>query len=226
MLSIVNYGVFVASAAALCLTPGIDTVYILTRTVAGGRREGLASALGINTGLLVHTVLVAAGLSLVLAASSVAFGAIKIAGAAYLAVMGVRNIVSSAGAFAVDGGTEDCGAGAGAAGTAGAPRATTHPLWQTYVQGVLTNVLNPKIILFFLALLPQFVTVPNEHGPLPFLALGCTYAVLSTAWTVVIVLIAAPFARLLRKSERAARLTSVFSGIIYIILGAMILFTG
>ena len=223
MLSIVNYGVFVASAAALCLTPGIDTVYILTRTVAGGRREGLASALGINTGLLVHTVLVAAGLSLVLAASSVALGATKIAGAAYLAVMGARNIVSSAGAFAVDGGTEDSGAGAG---TAGAPRATTHPLWQTYVQGVLTNVLNPKIILFFLALLPQFVTVPNEHGPLPFLALGCTYAVLSTAWTVVIVLIAAPFARLLRKSERAARLTSVFSGVIYIILGAMILFTG
>ena len=93
MLGIVGYGGFVASAAALCLTPGIDTVYILTRTVSGGRREGLASALGINAGLVVHTILVAAGLSLVLAASPVAFNVIKVAGAAYLAVMGVRSIL-------------------------------------------------------------------------------------------------------------------------------------
>ena len=78
MLGIVGYGGFVASAAALCLTPGIDTVYILTRTVSGGRREGLASALGINAGLVVHTILVAAGLSLLLAASPVAFGAIGV----------------------------------------------------------------------------------------------------------------------------------------------------
>ena len=101
MLGIVGYGGFVASAAALCLTPGIDTVYILTRTVSGGRREGLASALGINAGLVVHTILVAAGLSLVLAASPVAFGAIRVAGAAYLAVMGVRSVLSGGSSFSV-----------------------------------------------------------------------------------------------------------------------------
>lgn len=258
MLSIANYGVFVASAVALCLTPGIDTVYILTRTIAGGRREGLASALGINTGLLIHTVLVAAGLSLVLAASPVAFSIIKIAGAAYLAVMGVRNIVSSHGSFSVGSktaanpgtsATAETGNGASSSSdvtttganstesttgagtdmralrTADAPRTSAHLIRRTYIQGVLTNVLNPKIILFFLALLPQFVVVPNEHGPLPFLILGCTYAALSTVWTVIIVLIAAPFARLLRRSERAARLTNIFSGVVYIILGAMILFS-
>ena len=101
MLGIVGYGGFVASAAALCLTPGIDTVYILTRTVSGGRREGLASAFGINAGLVVHTILVAAGLSLLLAASPVAFNVIKVAGAAYLAVMGVRSILSGGSSFSV-----------------------------------------------------------------------------------------------------------------------------
>ena len=210
MLGIVGYGGFVASAAALCLTPGIDTVYILTRTMAGGRREGLASALGINTGLVVHTVLVAAGLSLVLAASPVAFGAIKVAGAAYLAVMGVRSILSGGSSLSV--GEKDEGAPAASA-------------LRVYTQGVLTNVLNPKIILFFLALLPQFVATPNDFGPLPFLALGLTYVALSTLWTVVIVAVASPFSRLLATSPRAGRVTSVVSGLVYIALGATILLT-
>ena len=216
MLGIIGYGGFVASAAALCLTPGIDTVYILTRTVAGGRREGLASALGINTGLVVHTLLVAAGLSLVLAASPLAFGAIKVAGAAYLVVMGARSVVGavrgSAASFSLDE-----GAAAEWDERAGSLR--------TYGQGVLTNVLNPKIILFFLALLPQFVATPNAYGPLPFLALGLTYVALSTAWTLVIVAVAAPFSRLLRRRPRAGRVTGVVSGLVYVALGAMIFFT-
>lgn len=237
MLSIENYAGFVAAAAALCLTPGIDTVYILTRTIAGGRAEGLASALGINTGLVVHTVLVAAGLSLVLAASPVAFGAIKIAGAAYLVVMGVRSVFSGGASFSTAAGEKGTSNGARAsvsspaapgapgAAAAGASTAAPAPLARTYAQGVLTNVLNPKIILFFLALLPQFIAVPNEHGPLPFLALGLTYTALSTLWTVVIVAIAAPFSRLLARSERAGRVTAVVSGVVYVALGGMIFFT-
>lgn len=270
MLSIVNYGGYVAAAAALCLTPGIDTVYILMRTIAGGRREGLASALGINTGLVVHTLLVAAGLSLVLAASPVAFNVIKVAGALYLAVMGVRSIAAKGGSFAqlksaagekdgsaaaADGRTVESGC---TAETAGGERCTAVSVdaaaaawdagatageapapaegdacmaagrrgpWRTYAQGMLTNVLNPKIILFFLALLPQFIAVPNEHGPLPFLVLGLTYVALSTVWTVVIVLIAAPFAKLLSHSACAGRVAGVVSGVVYVILGAMILLT-
>ncbi|WP_455139138.1 LysE family translocator [Thermophilibacter sp.] len=223
MLGIVGYGGFVASAAALCLTPGIDTVYILTRTVAGGRAEGLASALGINTGLVVHTLLVAAGLSLVLAASPVAFGAIKVAGAAYLVVMGARSVVGAlrgdVTSFSALGERDGDGAGPG---SGGATRAGT---LRTYAQGVLTNVLNPKIILFFLALLPQFVATPNPYGPLPFLALGLTYVALSTLWTVVIVAVAAPFSGLLRRSPRAGRVTGVVSGLVYVALGAMIFLT-
>ena len=225
MLSIENYAGFVAAAAALCLTPGIDTVYILTRTIAGGRAEGLASALGINTGLVVHTVLVAAGLSLVLAASPVAFGAIKVAGAAYLVVMGVRSVFSGGASFSTAAGEKSASNGARASASSPAAPGAPAPLARTYAQGVLTNVLNPKIILFFLALLPQFIAVPNEHGPLPFLALGLTYTALSTLWTVVIVAIAAPFSRLLARSERAGRVTAVVSGLVYVALGGMIFFT-
>lgn len=225
MLSIENYAGFVAAAAALCLTPGIDTVYILTRTIAGGRAEGLASALGINTGLVVHTVLVAAGLSLVLAASPVAFRVIKVAGAAYLVVMGVRSMLSGGASFSTAAGEKSTSGGARASASSPAAPGAPAPLARTYAQGVLTNVLNPKIILFFLALLPQFIAVPNEHGPLPFLALGLTYTALSTLWTVVIVAIAAPFSRLLARSERAGRVTAVVSGLVYVALGGMIFFT-
>lgn len=224
MLGIVGYGGFVASAAALCLTPGIDTVYILTRTIAGGRREGLASALGINSGLVAHTLLVAAGLSLVLAASPVAFGVIKVAGAAYLVVMGARSVVGAlrGGATPFSPVADPTAAeGARPAGGRGGRAAAL----RVYGQGVLTNVLNPKIILFFLALLPQFVTVPNTYGPLPFLVLGLTYVALSTAWTLVIVAVATPFSRMLRRSPRAGRVTGVVSGLVYVALGAMIFLT-
>ena len=201
MLGIVNYGAFVASTVALCLTPGIDTVYILTRGLAGGRREGVASALGINTGLLVHTVLVATGLSLLLSACA----------PAYLVVMGIKSIVAAtrgeAGALSMVPGAQ-----------ASDPR-------KTYLQGVATNVLNPKIVLFFLALLPQFVSPANSFGPVPFLVLGLTYVVFSTIWTLVLVMASASLSGWLSSSESAGRVTGVVSGLVYIVLGAMVFAT-
>ena len=149
MLGIVGYGAFVASAAALSLTPGIDTVYILTRTMAGGRREGLASAFGINTGLIVHTLLVAAGLSLVLAASPIAFGIIKFAGAAYLIVMGIKSLLSQGPSFSTQ--KESPVETRASSAEKGMDEKSTSGALRTYCQGVLTNVLNPKIILFFLS---------------------------------------------------------------------------
>ena len=211
MLGIVNYGTFVASTVALCLTPGIDTVYILTRSLAGGRREGVASALGINTGLLVHTVLVATGLSLLLSACEPAFFAVKLCGAAYLVVMGIKSIVAAA---------------RGEAGvlTVGEGDQASDPR-KTYLQGVATNVLNPKIVLFFLALLPQFVSPANAFGPVPFLVLGLTYAVFSTAWTLVLVMASAPLSGWLSSNESAGRVTGVVSGLVYMALGAMVFAT-
>ena len=211
MLGIVNFGAYVVATVCLCLTPGVDTIYILTRSLAGGRREGIASALGINVGLLIHTVLVATGLSLLLAACAPAFFAIKLAGALYLVILGVRSIWGvlrgDSSALSVSGGLE-----------ASDPR-------RTFLQGVLTNVLNPKCILFFLALLPQFVAADNPFGPLPFLLLGMTYVVASTVWTLVLVTAASPLSRFLNGNERADRVTGVVSGVVYMALGAMVFAT-
>ena len=124
--------------------------------------------------------------------------------------MGVRSILSGGSSFSV--GEKDEGTSADSN-------------LRVFAQGVLTNVLNPKIILFFLALLPQFVATPNPFGPVPFLALGLTYVALSTLWTVVIVAVASPFSRLLTRSPRAGRVTSVVSGLVYIALGATIFLT-
>ena len=216
MFGVVNYVAFLAATVALCLTPGVDTIYILTRSIAGGRAEGVASALGINTGLVVHTVLVATGLSLVLAASPVAFTVIKVAGAAYLIVMGVRSVLSGSSSL------EAAAEGEGEA--ADAPQGPS-AVRRTYAQGVATNVLNPKIILFFLALLPQFVETPNQFGAVPFLILGLTYTVVSTAWTLVLVMLASPLSRLLRRSRRAGRVTNVVSGVVYMLLGGAVFLT-
>ena len=110
----------------------------------------------------------------------------------------------------------------GAEGNAGA--ATASPL-KTYAQGVATNVLNPKIILFFLALLPQFVMTPNGFGPVPFLILGLTYTVVSTIWTLALVLLASPLTKLLRHGNKAGRFANVVTGLVYIVLGLAIFLT-
>ncbi len=153
MFGIVGYFSFVLSSVLLNITPGADTVYILTRSAVGGRKTGIVSALGISTGILIHTVLAALGLSAILASSKLLFNIMKLCGAIYLAVMGIKALLSKDSLISEE-------------------NAQNTSLWHIYRQGVLTNALNPKVALFFLALLPQFVSADNPYGPLPFLLLG------------------------------------------------------
>ena len=155
--------------------------------------------------------------------SPIAFGIIKFAGAAYLIVMGIKSLLSQGPSFSTQ--KESPVETRASSAEKGMDEKSTSGALRTYCQGVLTNVLNPKIILFFLALLPQFVAMPNSYGSIPFLVLGLTYVVLSTLWTVIIVLIASPFSRLLRKNPHTGKVTSIVSGLVYIVLGGMILFT-
>jgi threonine/homoserine/homoserine lactone efflux protein len=134
---------FVAVATLVVVTPGPDMTLVARNTFAGGRIAGFATSAGTCSGLLVHATAAAMGLSAVLLASSQAFTVVKIAGAAYLIYLGIRTIV---------------GAGSHASLDRGEKAATS---WAAYRQGVLTNVLNPKVAIFFLSLLPQFV----EPGP-------------------------------------------------------------
>lgn len=204
-MGIVNYGQFVVSAILLNLVPGSDTVYVLTRAIVGGRKKGVISALGISTGILVHTLLAALGLSVILRESALAFNIMKIAGAGYLVFLGIKAVVSKKPFFDSD------------------PESLDESPLKVYRQGVLTNVLNPKAALFFLALLPQFVSQSAGSSPLPFLALGLTFFTTSTIWSVVLAFAASFANALLRKNERVQKGAGKATGIIYILLGLNVL---
>ena len=133
-----TFGVFMLATLALNLTPGPDMLYVLGRSVGQGRKAGVVSALGIGAGILVHMAAVALGLSALLREVPAAYDAIRYAGAAYLLYLGVRTWLER-----------------GSVGVRG--ESAPVPLWTVFRQGVVTNVLNPKVALFFLAFLPQFV---------------------------------------------------------------------
>lgn len=204
MFGIVGYFSFVLSSVLLNITPGADTIYILTRSAVGGRKKGIVSALGICTGILIHTVFAALGLSAILAGSKLLFNIMKFAGALYLALMGIKALLSKNSLIGND-------------------NAHNSSLWQTYRQGVLTNALNPKVALFFLALLPQFVSADNPYGPLPFLLLGLTFFTTSTVWCVLVAFISSFLSRLLNENSKVSLFANKFTGIIYIALGINIL---
>src|SRR5438477_628151 len=157
MFGIHDFGLFLAAGILLNLTPGPDTVYILGRSVAQGREAGVASALGICVGSIFHTCAAALGLSAILATSALAFGAIKLFGGAYLIFLGIKMILDRRKHLTLPSQFR---------------RRTTTAAFQ---QGILTNVLNPKVALFFLAFLPQFIDPASNTKVLAFLMLGFTF---------------------------------------------------
>jgi threonine/homoserine/homoserine lactone efflux protein len=201
VLGIHDYGLFVLAGVLLNLTPGQDTFYILGASIARGRRVGVASALGICSGCIVHTLAAAAGLSAILAASATAFTIVKLAGAAYLVYLGIRFILARDApghAAPSDGGTD---------------------AWQAYRQGVVTNVLNPKVALFFLAFLPQFIAPQSPAKIAAFVALGLTFVATGTAWCLFLALAAASVRRFFAGHPRAYARLSQAAGALFVLLG-------
>jgi len=201
MLGIHDYWLFVATGVLLNLTPGQDTLYILGRSLAQGRQIGVASALGITAGSVVHTLAAALGLSAVLATSASAFIALKIVGAVYLVYLGVRTLTSRAEAV-------------GSANIAGLV-----DIWTAFRQGMLTNVLNPKVALFFLALMPQFIEPDSPTKVGAFLVLGLTFLTTGTVWCLVLALGASRLRSFLASHPRALQGLSQGSGVLFIFLG-------
>lgn len=206
MFGIVGYKMFILSGILLNITPGSDTIYILSKAGTGGRKVGIASALGISTGILIHTLLAALGLSVVLAKSATAFNIMKLLGAAYLVLMGIRTIISRSSAFLDE-----------------KNKKRNISIGTVYRQGVLTNALNPKVALFFLALLPQFVATDNAYGAIPFLILGLTFFVTSTIWCLILAYVSSFVSRILNKNEKIQSVANKAAGCIYIVLGLNIL---
>lgn len=195
---------FIISGLLLNVTPGPDTLYIVGRSSTQGLRAGATAALGIGAGTLVHITAAALGLSAILAASASAFTVVKIAGAAYLVYVGISLVRSS-------------GRPSGPAATVDFVPAT---LRTVFLQGFLTNVLNPKVALFFLAFLPQFVEPDAPSKSLAFLFLGAIFDLNGTLWNLFVAWSAARIGGGLRRSAMAAKWFTRCVGGMFIYLGA------
>ena len=201
MFGIHDFGLFLAAGILLNLTPGPDTVYILGRSIAQGREAGIASALGISVGSIFHTCAAALGLSAILATSALAFGTIKLLGGAYLIFLGLKMILERRGQLSLPSNFH---------------RRTTTAAFR---QGVLTNVLNPKVALFFLAFLPQFIDPASGTKVFAFLFLGLTFVTTGTIWCLILAWFASAFSERLRTSEPVSQWLNRIAGALFVFLG-------
>lgn len=194
---------FCLASIALAVVPGPAVTYIVTQSVDQGRRAGLASALGIGSGGLVHVAAATVGLSALIAASATAFTVIKLGGAAYLIGVGLHRILRREEAVETS--------------TGRAPRR----LRQLYLQGVVVNVLNPKTALFFVAFVPQFVSPNRGSVPLQVGLLGLLFSAIAFSSDVLYALLADIVGRKLRRGGTGDRLRRWASGGIFVVLGVV-----
>lgn len=206
MFGIENYLGFVATGILLNLTPGTDTMYILTHSVSQGRKAGIYSALGIATGVFVHTLFASFGLSIVLMRSTTVFVIVKYLGVAYLIYLGIKMIIVKKKSFDNN-----------------FSRIKQPNLQKIYRQGVLINVLNPKVALFFLAFLPQFINPSKVASALPFIILGSTFMITGTLWCLFLAYSASLITTTLRENDKIETILQTTSGLIFIGLGFRLL---
>ena len=203
MFNEARFFLFLTAAVLLAVAPGPGMLYVLARSLAGGKREGVLSAFGTFLGGMVHVFAAALGVSIILAKSAVAFATVKYVGAAYLCFLGGRMIL--------DARREKDGAKLIAKDV----EPLRNPLWQ----GVATEVLNPKTALFFLSFIPQFVVRANGHVFLQFVTLGTISVVLNTTADLIVIALAGPLGERIRASATFRRRQRTVTGAIMIGLG-------
>ncbi|MEJ2600268.1 MAG: LysE family translocator [Anaerolineales bacterium] len=191
---------FAGASLALLLMPGPAVLYILARSVNQGRSAGLVSVLGIETANFCHAAAAALGLSAILLSSALAFNVVKYLGAAYLIYLGIHKLAAH---------QEDH------------PQEIIHPqsLRRIYSQGVIVNLLNPKVALFFFAFLPQFVDLSHGNPTTQILALGALFVGMAIITDSCYALLGSSIARRLKGNQRFAKGQRYFSGLIYLGLG-------
>jgi len=203
-MGITNLSLFFVASIALILAPGPDSLYVLARGLGQGRRAGIIAALGSSSGLLAHTTLAALGLAVLLQTSEIAYTGVRVGGALYLIYLGIRALLSRE-RLAI-----------GAASSQFSPQ-------RMYLQGLLTNVLNPKVALFFIAFLPQFVDPHTPSFALSMLTLGLVFATLTVCYLTVVGLLSGALGRALLSRLRIARAIRWVSGAALIGLGLRLL---
>ncbi|MEK4097349.1 MULTISPECIES: LysE family translocator [unclassified Bacillus (in: firmicutes)] len=205
MYGIINYEVFLLTGILLNLIPGADTIYIVGRSISQGRKAGVYSVFGIITGSLVHTLLVAFGLSIILTKSIVLFNTIKVIGVIYLVYLGIKMILDK---------------------TNVAFQASSNKLniRKIYLQGLLTSLTNPKVSLFFIAFLPQFIDT-KASGPMPFIILGITFTVTGLLWCLFVAYFSSYVTKKLRGNQKVGMILNKVTGMIFIGMGLKLLQT-
>jgi len=202
-MSDLNYWLlFISTAFALNIAPGPDLLYILTKTMANGKKVGIASALGVCTGALFHVFLAAFGLSAIIASSAIAFTIVKVVGACYLIFLAYQSFRSSGTNLDVSNEVQ-----------------SKETLFSAFKQGVLIDILNPKVAIFFMAFLPQFIR--SDHGSVPFqlLYLGLIIVAIAIIVEVVYVLLASKLTEKVRGSKKISMWLDRVVGTVFLALG-------
>ena len=194
---------FITSGLLLNMAPGPDSLLIMSRSASQGWRAGSAAALGIGTGTLIHIFAAALGLSAVLATSSAAFSAVKYIGAGYLLYIGIRLILSKSSTTDSD----------------QIIQPTSASYSNTYIQGFLTNVLNPKIAIFFLAFVPQFIDPNTPNKALSFIARGLIFNLNGMLWCHFLAISTAFASQRFKTSQKLANRFNRLTGIFFVSLG-------
>ena len=200
-----NFALFFAASWVLIITPGPDMIYVITRGISQGRKAGMISAIGVTLGILVHTIFAACGLALILRTSALAFLAVKFAGAGYLIYIGVKTLKEKSD-FKFNRDRPKDGIG------------------KIFVQGILSNVLNPKIALFFLAFLPQFVNPGHGSASAQMVYLGLIFALFGIVFLVLLGYFSGRIGLWFSNKRNFAEKIRWFTGSVLIALGLRLAF--
>lgn len=207
MIGIENLSLFIVSTVIFITTPGIDTIFLLNKSLSEGRKSGFYALLGVLGGTMVHTLFAALGISVIIAKSVVVFSIIKYLGAAYLIFLGIKALYSK-NKLSIQI-KEEYGSN-----------------WSNFRMGLFTNILNPKVALFFLSFFPQFINVSGGKSPsLSFLTLGLICAFIGFTWGLFLVYFSSYFSHKINGNLRLGNWVNRFSGSVFILLGIKIALT-
>lgn len=208
MTGIIHFETFLLTGILLNLTPGNDTIFILTKSIGQGKKAGMVSALGIGAGNIVHTIFAAFGLSLIIAKSILLFNIIKFVGAAYLVYLGYKMWTNKA-----------------QLNTGEIVSAKKVNYWKMIRDGIVANVLNPKVAIFYIAFLPQFSDPTLKNTILPFLLLGTTFITTGTIWCFMLAVFASTLFGKLKKNKKISAYINKVCGLTFVGLGIKVALT-
>jgi threonine/homoserine/homoserine lactone efflux protein len=207
MFGIENFETFFIAAIIVVITPGIDTIMVLTRSISQGKMAGIYSALGVSLGLLVHTCAATFGLSIILAKSALAFSIVKYVGAAYLIYMGYKSLTSKAEQTEIK-----------------YENLKTSGNLKMFYTALISDVLNPKIGIFFLAFLPQFINNTAINNPIPYLLLGLVMFFITLIWCSILAIMGSKVS-VFFNTKKASTWLNKASGVVFILLGLKVAFS-